>query len=125
MRTVKNAAELRTLALSKGGAIIHGDGRHFNADKQTAQVQPKPKPIPKPEAPPKPDMVEVVLKQTALMAEEQQRMGEEQQRLSKALGQALMTLAEQRAEPVREWVFDIVRDKKDRLQQVIARARED
>lgn len=114
MKTVKNIAELKRLALSSGASVSVG-GRRFNTDGERVVTEPRrevektaPAPMPMPAQ-------EVTIDMTPLaMAHD---------RMARMLSDTLLSMPKPES-AVREWLFTVERDKNGLLVSITATAKE-
>lgn len=121
MKTVKDPAALKALALKSGATVMDDSGKAFNTKKRKAAppkrlepVVPMPEPKPEPPAPPEPDPALVAVGNNILEA------GKANVMMLSELKKQISEIQFMSADPITHWDFEFIRDDKGYVQRLVA-----
>ena len=124
-KKVKSKADLNELALETGASVVDTGGQQFNVEKKQAskarrlEKNPDARQIPIPEPIPEPVKADPGM---ALLAEKIENTGKEMVNILSELKQQISKIRLQVDHPILDWDFEVLRDNKGYLTNIIAHA---
>jgi hypothetical protein len=120
MKTVKDPAALKQMALKSGAKVSDGSGNQFNTSKVKAaapkRMEPE-VPMPEPTVAPKPEKPDAG---SMKVAETIVDVGKSNATMLEQIKDQIANIQMKAAEPITHWEFDFIRDDKGYLVRLIA-----